>query len=248
MSFETTPLEKRKIIVRDILVSFEPHELPSEFRPEAFRRITHRQGERSSGDWTLPDDLEASLMIWCCHDRDGWAFIKKMQRSSARATRFQQKIERRLRAEFEAYDELADGAPQETASHVRGRVLRICDQIQKLVHEVETDVENRAGHYNAARILLNTLATVCERNSTVPYTRRSGREPASADTVPNMYEVLIGKATTHFILDALEAVQMKWPRHLSTTAAQNMMVNIREQLVDNRAPEQYIRRFQTFSS
>lgn len=249
MSFDTTPLEKRKIIVRDVLVSFKPHELPSEFRPVAFQRITQHQGQRPSRDWTLPDDLEASLMIWCCHDRDGWAFIKRMQRSSARASRFQQKVERRLLAEFDAYDKLADSASQGTPGQIRGMVLRICDEIQKLVKEIETDVENRAAPYNAARTLLNTLATVCDRNDDVSYTRRSGRssqEPASTDTVPSMYEELIRNATTPFVLDALEAVQAKWPRYLSTRAAQNMMGNIRDELVENRAPQQYIGRFQTF--
>ncbi len=258
MSFDQTPLGERKIIVRDIIVSFEPKDLPSEFRPDEYSRITERQGtSQVHTEWTIPDDLKASLMQWCCHDRDGWNFLQKMHGNGGAATRalmFEQKVQRRLKEQFEAYDALANTGSPGTAAQVDAMIFTVSTAIETIVEAVGADIETRTGgQYHAAKILLSTLGKVCQRNEDIPFTRRSGRlsmESAgpSPDSVPTLYQQLIGDADTNFVLDALETVQEKWPNSLATRDAQTTMRVINNLLLENGASQDYLVRFQTLMS
>ncbi|OCT54478.1 hypothetical protein CLCR_00924 [Cladophialophora carrionii] len=250
MRFDRTTLEERKVIVRDIIASFEPRDLPSElFSDETLQRITAEQGNRRSSEWTIHDDLKASLMQWCCHDPGGWTLLSRMHGPAIRALTFEQKVERRFEEQFEAYDALFS-TPPGPVNQVRGQVLEICDGIRMIVDEVEADINTRTGsQYNAAKILLDTFRKVCGRSTDVPFVRRSGRlegtsASAGAETVPTLYQGLIGNVTTPFILDALQTVQEKWPRSLGTEEAQTLMRGINELLVENGAPRGYLNRFQ----
>jgi hypothetical protein len=250
MRFDRTTLEERKIIIRDIIASFEPRHLPSElFSNDALQRITAEQGSRRSSEWTIHDDLKASLMQWCCHDEGGWTLLTRMHGPAIRALTFEQKVERRLEEQFEAYDALFS-IPPGSANLVRGRVLEICHEIRMIMDEVEFDINTRTGsQYNAAKILLEALRSVCSRYADVPSVRRSGRlegtsAGAGAETVPTLYQGLIGNVDTPFILDALDTVQEKWPRSLRTEEAQTTMREINELLVENGAPPGYLTQFQ----
>jgi hypothetical protein len=248
-TFEGSTLEERKIIVRDIIVSFESEYLPLElFPPKDFMAITQHQGTRANSEWTIDDDLKATLMRWCCHDKAGWAFLTRLRSPTTRALAFAQKVERRLGKLLSTYDTLANNGAKGTAGEVHTSVEKICEQVKKIISEIGEDIRTRTGiQYNAARILLETLEQVCERDDDLPIARRSGRlEGASAvqEAVPTLYRRLVGGASQRFILDELESVQQRWPRSLATGEARTTMGNIQELLLENGASDEYLARFQ----
>ena len=251
-SFEGTSLEERKVIVRDIIASFDDRQLPSElFNSEYLDAITQAHADRP--DWrTIHDSLGATLMQWCCHDKAGWVFINRLHSSTTRALLFSEKVERRLQEQIDNYDTLASKGPVETASQVNAAVVSICQQLDLIVREVGEDIRARiGGQYNAARILLHTLELVCKRNVDLPTARRSGRRESEGSvqgTVPTLYRRLVGNATHQFILNELESVQQRWPRSLATRDAQTTMRTIRGLLEENGAPNDYLTRFQALLS
>ena len=248
MPFERTTLEERKLVVRDIIASFEPEQLPSElFDLDHLQRITADQADRPRSELTIHHDLKTTLLHWCCHDKAGWTFLIKLHDGTMRALLFAQKAERRLGEQFAAYDALADHGPRGTAGQVKMWVLQICEQMRILVEEIEVDVETRVGgQYSAARILLETLRRVCERDVDLPTSRRSGRLEGALEAaiVPTLFQGTVKSGSQHFIVDALEAVQQRWPRSLATGEAQAAMGAIRELLVENGAPADYLTHFQ----
>src|ERR1700742_3677702 len=57
LEFAGTTLDQRKDDARDVVSSFNPTVLPSEFRPDVYRRITEEQSQRPSSEWTIVADL-----------------------------------------------------------------------------------------------------------------------------------------------------------------------------------------------
>ncbi|KAJ9606429.1 hypothetical protein H2200_009390 [Cladophialophora chaetospira] len=245
MRFNNKTLEERKIIVRDIISSFDVDKLPSEFKPETYSRITENQRQRPDAERTLDDDFEATCMQWACHDPATWAVLINMQGSGKRAFLFEQKVRRRFDEQFEVYDALPSHGALETAHQMSAKVLGICQQIEAIVEEVRVDIDTRTGgQYNAARLLLKTLGGVCERNQEL---LPAGSASSTRATL-TLYGGLIGRNDSNFVLDALEAAQEKWPNSLATRETDRIMRRIEDLLIQNGAPQEYLTQFQALLS
>ena len=240
MHFEETTLEERKIIVQDIIASFDTRHFPSElFDPVQVSGITEEQARSPSSVWTINGDLQATLMHWCCHDEAGWTFLTRLNNPKTRALLFLQKVQRRLREQFDAYDELVATGPHELPVQLEDLVLQICRQVVAIMQEVGVDITIRVrSQYNAGRILLETLRGVCERDDVIPTTR----------PVPTLYRGILGGVGPNFMLESLERVQEKWPWSLSTREAQTALRQVEELLQENGAPDEYLARFQALLS
>jgi hypothetical protein len=247
MLFERTTLEERKIIVRDIIASFEHELLPSElFGSDVMERITEAQGERQRSEWMIHDDLKRTMLYFACHEEGAWTFLNSLHNPSTRALAFKEKVDRRLEGQFDAYDEIADNHAQGSSQEVDHWVRAIRRQMKLIIGEVGEDIITRTGsHYRAADILLQTLEKICQRDDELPTTRRSGRRDSSSlGPVPTLYQGMAQDGSIDAILDALETVQERWRRSLGTAESQGYIKRVRDLLVENEAPQMLVDRFE----
>jgi len=264
MEFDSTPIDERKIQVRDILSSFHRDTFPTEFRTDIFARINDEQGRRENYEWTIPEDLEGTLMQWGVHDEHCWSFLGKCQTPRNRATLFNEKLRRRFERAFESYEGIANldqpgpPAPTTTSAQIRTQVRHISDTIRTLVQAAQTDQAERqiiddriARQYMSAlaRQLLSVLETVCKNHEDVsplsPFRRRHRRPTSGAEPECSLYHDLIGRpprSTGVFMLDALDQIPAAIFEDMT-----DRMQQIGALLLANRAPRNYRERFRAIS-
>lgn len=217
LGFTLTTLSQRKVVVRDIVSSFDSGVLPSEFRPHIYQCITDEQSMRPNVEWTIPGDLSGTLMQWGVHDLECWALLNKCQPPTIRAILFAEKLQRRFEDEFERYDHISSPAALEpetrpsTWAHVESAVVDISKKIRDLVAEAIFDLDNRAvGQRSRARILLEALEAVCTRHTNIsPASLAEGQAKSGSRPEISLYDSLIRRSPSDesmFILDALERV------------------------------------------
>ncbi|KIX97785.1 uncharacterized protein Z520_06563 [Fonsecaea multimorphosa CBS 102226] len=245
MRFNDTPLAERKMIVRDIISSFDAYILPAEFKPDVYERITEEQARRAPTEWTIRDDLHATLMQWGSHDETAWTLLRRIAPRD-RALQFGQKLRRRFNEQFERYDDRVLNARRMTAADLRTEIAEICSQLHALVRVATAE----ADRYNITMVLLEALGKVCERDDEVEPARRSGRlsmEGAAegAEVVRTLYRSLIQDVSTDFMLDALDIIGEKWPRTLMTREARDQLSTINAILHEKVAPHDYQTRLQS---
>ncbi|KIW26292.1 uncharacterized protein PV07_09397 [Cladophialophora immunda] len=245
MRFDDTPLEERKILVRDIVSSFDAYSLPAEFKPDVYERITEEQARRAPTEWTIRDDLHATLMQWGSHDETAWTLLRRIAPRD-RTLGFGQKLRRRFNEQFARYDDKVNHPRRMTAAELRTEITGICSQLQTLARAATAEV----GRHNITMVLLEALRKVCDRDDEVEPARRSGRlsmEGAAAGgaaPVPTLYRSLIQDVSTDFMLDALDIIGEKWPRSLTTREAREQLSRINAILQDKAAPHDYQTRLQ----
>ncbi|OAP54895.1 hypothetical protein AYL99_10595 [Fonsecaea erecta] len=249
MGFDNTTLEERKIIVRDIISSFDSHVLPEEFKPDVYERITEAQAKRSPTEWTIRDDFHATLMQWGCHDETAWTLLRRIAPRD-RALLFIQKLQRRFNEQFDRYDtkvhpDKEHAASRMTAAELRTEIAEICSHLHALARVATIE----AGRYNITMLLLEVLGKVCDRDDDVEPARRSARlsteeAGAGAEVVPTLYRGLIQDVSKDFMLDALDVIAEKWPRALTTREAKAQLSKINTVLHDKVAPHDYQTRLQ----
>ncbi|KAH0842409.1 hypothetical protein AYO21_10516 [Fonsecaea monophora] len=244
MRFHETTLEERKILVRDIISSFDAYTLPAEFKPDVYERITEEQARRAPTEWTIRDDLHATLMQWGSHDETAWTLLRKISPRD-RALGFGQKLRRRFNEQFDRYDEKVAHARRMTAAELRAEIAEICTELQALARAATTE----AGRYNITMVVLEALGKVCDRDDELEPARRSGRlsmegATGGVDVVQTLYRSLIQDVSIDFMLDALDVIGEKWPRTLTTRDAKDQLSRITAILHEKAAPHDYQTRLQ----
>ncbi|EXJ53591.1 uncharacterized protein A1O5_13158 [Cladophialophora psammophila CBS 110553] len=244
MRFDETTLEERKILVRDIISSFDTSVLPTEFKPDVYERITEEQSRRATTEWTIRDDLHATLMQWGSHDEIAWTLLRRIAPRD-RALGFGQKLRRRFNEQFDRYDGKVNNARRMTGTELRTEIAEIRSQLQRLAGAATAE----ASRYNITMVLLEALEKVCDRDDEVEPARRSGRlsmegAAGGAEAVPTLYRSLIEDDSTDFMLDALDVIRDKWPRTLTTREAKDQLSRINAALHEKVAPHDYQTRLQ----
>ncbi|KIW21825.1 uncharacterized protein PV07_12752 [Cladophialophora immunda] len=231
--FDSTPFGQRKRDARDIVSSFDRNDLPSEFCPDTYKRITVGQAKRPSSEWTITGDLPRTIMTWMVHDPNGWALLNKCLPMKLRTKLFVEKLQRRFQHEFDRYDEVLDAtqhllaAPAWSPEDIRSTVIQIAANINSLAAAARLDLDERPdGPGGTAHVLLEALKGVCLRSKTIPAapTQQGG---ARTESEISLYDIMIrrpleGHSTV--ILEALEKVSKTSPGSLNNMGAQFRLV------------------------
>jgi hypothetical protein len=239
--FHDTSLDERKWVARDIILSFHLRQLPLEFDADvrAPQMITEENAGRAPTEWTIPGNLNATLFTRACYDPVSWEALNKCETSKKRAILFGQKLERRFDEQLKRYDELSQIQIPELDELQDPKQLdkefgSVCTEIWKLVDAAEDDIQRRPGlHSDATRRLLSVLESVCDRHETLP------------DTEISLFNGLIMGRTQgpHFMLSALQLLQVKAPHSMKTRESRETLRNIFTALDDNGASEAYLHDF-----
>jgi hypothetical protein len=245
LGFTSTTLEQRTIVALDIVSSFDPDLLPSEFQPEVIQSITDGQSNRPHNEWTIPVNLPGTVLLWTVHDPDCWTFLNKCQPPDIRAVLFAQKLRRRLGDEFERYDRIRCPPPRESAPGLQtgtdsqSLIVDISSQIRGLVVAAAFDLDHRSGNQRSiTKILLEALEATCARHTDISPTAQGGELPmSSTDRGISLYDHLVRRPPSDeptFILDALERV----PPYVLRAMADHVEI-VRDTLAKTNPPQGY---------
>ncbi|KIW21695.1 uncharacterized protein PV07_12872 [Cladophialophora immunda] len=246
MQFEAATLEGRKILVRNIISSFDPWTLPTEFRPEVYERITQGQSRRTATEWTVRDDLHATLMQWGSHDVTTWTLLRRMMPRDL-ALGFRQKLRRRFDEQFDRYDNIVK---DNTGTELQAEMT----EIRSRLHHIVRATANEASQGNITMVFLGALEKVCDRVGAVAGPARPrGRLPTedatevSNDGVPTLHHGLVEDGLAGFTLDILDtflnALKDTWPGTLATREAADQLARINAILHGKVALRDYLTRF-----
>ena len=251
MSSPVTDFELRKFQVCDAVSAFDRSMLPSEYRDDIQRGIDPGQSERPS-EWTIPQDLEGSLLQWGVHDDSTYASLLEMQPAERRAILFFQKAKRRLDNEINAYEELAergllerDGRVDDLASspdRMRDEVSRLARRLKDIMTAFFIDQQLRQVRGDEAsrlRPLVDALKSICPEPD--PETRTAPRATRHSGSL--FYELIVRPGSTErpFMLELLAT----FPNAVLRVFESDLLI-ISERLTINGAPEPYRQGFQDF--
>lgn len=253
MSSPLSNFDLRKIEVRDIISSFSRTTLPSEFKPHLYSRIHAEQSLRPSTEWTLPADLEGTLMQWGVHHEGCREFLSQCQPAEVRAILFFQKAKRRLDIEFRAYDDLplmdSHGETVDLSpSRERAEVRNIAERLREIIAAFMVDQEERqvqGDSVSRLRPLVETLRRVCSDADGGPESRRTRRLSGSQSGGSLFQELILrpGPNEGHFMLDLLDRFGTDALR-----AFREDLEAIGERLQEHNAPLAYRSKFQNILS
>jgi len=176
-------LEQRAEAIRDVLSTFHRDTLPLEYRPEIFRSIGSEQARRPEFEWTMPGDLEGTLFKWATYKPQGFRFLSQIRSSEDSKLLFRQKVARRLKVEFDAYDLLPETRDDDGEAVILGpqdvlaEIHRIAGRLQALAVAVGTDAyQRRLDEESVGHLLLDAMHQICVRHEDkVARLRRSKR-------------------------------------------------------------------------
>lgn len=243
-------LKYRAAELRDILSSFDAHELPIEFQEPIFKNITGRRPPRlrlQQTDWTIPGNLQGTLLQWGAYNDQGWSFLSEIQSADSRAIAFSEKLHRRFEDCFDEYDELVKASL--TAAVAKERLYQISQKLNILAAAIYEDRQRRElREVDTLKVALRALATVCDRTEVIVPTgapepsRRSRRTASLGDASLSLFAAVIRQpsSTSHpFLLEALELFS-----GAALKACLTELISVNGQLNHNAAGDAYIQRFE----
>lgn len=248
MALSSATIMERAADVQDLLSALSKEELlPSEIAMPIVEGIARPpQSRPKKSEWTIPADLEGTLMYWGCYDDQTYQVLTKFMSPTQRFVEFRQKLARRFTRCFDEYDELRDSGV--SIARIKEQIAGIVDGLDDLCAAVHYDLQSRGREEKATLgVLLKALKDVCQRTDPMvgEEPRRSSRRPSSsAVTGPNLFDALVrGSARDSrnlpFMLPLLEEF---------SSAAQlyhlDKLVDINGLLNKKGAPADYIARFE----
>lgn len=248
MALSSETILERAADVQDLLSALSKEELlPSEIAMPIVEKIARPpQSRPKRSEWTIPADLEGTLMYWGCYDDQTYQVLNKFMSPTQRFVEFRQKLARRFRRCFDEYDEL-DGSDVSVA-HIKDRIAGIVDDLDDLCIAVHQDLQSRGREEKATLgVLLQALRDVCQRTDPMvrEEPRRSSRRPSSSTlSGPNLFDALVrvpardGRETP-FMLPLLEEYSSAAQLHHL-----DKLVDINGLLNKKGAPADYITRFE----
>lgn len=249
MSSPLTGFDLRKIEVRDIITSFSPTTLPTEFKPRLYRTILAEQGDRPSNEWTIAADLEGTLMQWGVHNDECYDFLTQCQPADKRAILFFQKATRRFNLEFAAYEELPfmeaggqtiDASPSRERAEVRSIAIRLRAIVTAFAFD-QQERQIKGDNSNRLRPLVEALQKVCSEPERGPESRRA-RRGSGNQSGESLFQELIarpGQDQSHFMLGLLNSFEVDALREFRAE-----LEEIGERLRDQNAPLVYRSKYQ----
>lgn len=234
--------ERRKTEVQDILSSFCRETLPSEFRPELLQSLHEDQSRRPAIEWTIPDDLVATLVNWGVHDETCYRFLQRAQPPGTRSVLFHQKIARRLKIEFEKY------AAIRKRSLFDREIWEGTHEIAKNLRRIVQESWNRQvleAKASPAAPFIEALSEVCDSYDIDSHghgqeTTSSNRSQRSGSS---LFRVLVLEHHQDmFMLDLLEWMANDFVERLAPHV--DALEVITGKLVELKSPERYLNRFQ----
>ena len=253
-------VQRRSVIARDILSSFDRHTLPIDYLPRIFDNIDHARSDHVSHPdfWTRQEELEPSLLQHAAHSDDFLNALTRLQRPENLIRLFREKLRRRFKSIIHRYDELAVRmrhrritlntplGPHSSDLELRSEKIvahHFADIGRELCHvsraaedylEESSSPSNRAFlEQQLAPVLLEALDDVCARDRDVMHERGSAPKPAGV----NLFDLIFSNQAHHgadFVIDPLESLSRGTLRTMSEKLA-----STRGTLIGKRAPQEY---------
>ena len=231
---------RRKAEVQDILSSFSRDTLPTEFRPELLARIDKDQGRRPPTEWTIPGDLEGSLLQWGVHDEECYNLLQRAQPAGTRFVLFNQKIARRLRAELHRCAEIDRSA---SSIEIRAEVNEISENLRSIV-AASWSRQVIEGKASPAGPFVETLNEICRHRERADNSRHPKRASASHPEARLFNMLVVGPRADqgHFLLDLLDWVADNFIETLRPHT--DALDSLAGHLAGIQAPKSYRKKFQ----
>jgi hypothetical protein len=242
-----SPIMSRACKTRDILSTFDPDQLPNDFREDIFERIGH---PRTPADCLKPLDLEGTIFQLAVNDHAVYKSLSKAQPVQARAIGLFQKVTKKIRATLRAFDDYANnGTPSGNLLGSRPSVKSLGARLRDFVKLIRDEAQQRQpyGGERAAECLIFLLKEVCNRNYDAfennTWGRRAPRGEDEDDS--NLFQCLIGHSPTSSPPFALDALRVLPEAVLATTNSREQLEEIRGLLHRHQAPLAYRRALQS---
>lgn len=238
------PLLSRAYKTRDILSTFDPEELPSNFRSDIFEEINR---PRTPAQCLIQLDLEGTIFRLAVNDHAVYKSLSEAQPVKARAVGLFQKVTRRIKMALAVFDNYAKNGIQ-SESLPGTSVKDLGSQLQYFVDIIGAEVPKREPHggEQAAECLIFLLREVCNRNHDAfddnTWERRAPRGEEEDDR--NLFQCLIGHPPTGSPAFALDALKTLPEGVLATTDKRERVEEVRGLLHRHQAPVAYRRALQ----
>lgn len=245
VSVNTAVLKSRALQIRDLLSTFSRHNFPSEHIDlNIFNRIAFLEGPKAIEDCIEQEDLVSTIFLLAVNNWAQYRILRRVLPEDLCAQHFQQKLQRRINAQIQAFDGLdiaarSDEIPDRDQIH--SQVGIIAAELNHITMIIEEDrAYRRQGEVETAAHLVHMMQAVCHRNYR-PGNRSASRQSPDGHQNSNLFRMLFDNTSSRgarFGLDALKA--------FSTDAIieqHEELKVLRNLLVRNNTSQEYIMEF-----
>ena len=241
-SVNTTVLRGRAFQIRDILSTFSRNDFPSEHvKANIFDRTAFLNEPKPITDCVEKEDLVSTIFLLAVNNSAQYSILRHVFPEDVCAQYFQQKLQRRIQDPIQAFDLLdiaASGANPPNQEQIRVQVGAIAAELKHIVAVIKHDRRHRwQGETDTVFQLASMMQAVCRRN----YCPGDRFGPLGGTRSSNLFQLLIGNHSSGeamFGLDALEVFSKEAIMEQSES-----LVMVRRLLVEQDAPQEYIRLF-----
>jgi hypothetical protein len=245
VSVNNAVLKSRAIQIRDILSTFSRQNFPSEHIDlNIFNRIAFLEGPKAIEDCIEQEDLVSTIFLLAVNNWAQYRILRRVLSEDLCAQHFQQKLQRRINAQIQAFDGLDIAArSDEIPDHdqIHSQVGIIAAELNHITMIIEEDrAYRRQGEAETAAHLIHMMQAVCHRNYR-PGNRSASRQSPDSHQNSNLFRMLFDNTPSRgarFGLDALKA--------FSTDAVieqHEELKVLRNLLVRNNTSQEYIMEF-----
>jgi hypothetical protein len=244
-SVNTAVLQNRAVQIRDILSTFSRNNFPSEHvQANLFNRIALLEEPKAIEDCIEKEDLVWTIFSLAVNNWAQYNILRHILPEERCAQLFEQKLQRRINAQIEAYDVLdlaARSVNPPDRDHIQTQVGIIAAELKYITTIIQEDrAHRRQGEVKTVTHLVDMMQAVCHRNCH-PGDRSDGRHKSSGNRNPTLFQILFGNmpsCESRFGLDAFKvfskgAIMEQYAK----------LKELRELLVDNSTSQGYIKEF-----
>jgi hypothetical protein len=242
---DTAVLKSRAVHVRDILSTFSRNDFPAEhIKENIFGRIAYLEGPKAIEDCVEKEDLVSTIFLLAVNNLTQYKILRHILPEEMCAQYFQQKLQRRIKAQIDAFDVLdmaVRGANPPDQDQIHGQVGLIATELNHIVMIIKDDREHRQQSEAGTAIhLIHMMQAVCSRNYRPGY-QSAGRHKLSGDRNSNLFQALFGNSASHESRFGLNALKV-FSRAAIIEQYEGLNI-VRRLLVENDASQDYIRQF-----
>ena len=240
-SVNTAVLKSRALQIRDILSTFSRHNFPTEhIHANIFDRIALLEKPKPVEDCIEQEDLISSIFLLAVNNSAQYDILRHVVPEDTCARHFEQKLQRRIHAQIQMFDDLdtkARGEDPPDHDRVRSEVDTIVTELNHITRVIEDDRKyRRQVEVETAAHLVYLMKEVCCRNFR-PGNRYGSRQSSFDHDNSNLFQTLFGREA-RFGLDTLKIFSSR------AIMIQNQELNVvRNLLIHNGISQDYVKEF-----
>lgn len=238
-------LRRRAAEIRDILSTFSRNDFPSEHvKANIYDRISFLERPKALEDCIEKEDLVSTIFLLAVNNWAQYRILRHVLPKELCAQHFQQKLQRRINTQIQAFDVLdiaARSANPPDRDYVQTQVGIIAAELSHIAKIVRDDRRSRPqGEAETAGHLVYMMQAVCHRNYH-PGEQHTGRQTLGFDRSSNLFYTLFSNTKSGEARFGLDAMRV-FSKHAIMQHYEDLKA-VRKMLVHNDIPLDYLREF-----